>query len=90
VSTQQAPSAHASTHVHLRDGGYLVAWFGGAREGARDVAIWAARRHGGGGSGGGGSGGGGKGSGSSSSSSSSSSKWSAPVVIVKQSDEAHW
>lgn len=75
----QAPSAHASTHVHLSDGGYLVAWFGGTREGAGDVAIWAARRQGGGGGGG-----------STGETSSSSSQWSAPAIVAKQSDEAHW
>lgn len=35
---------HAPTLVRLGDGGFLVAWFAGTREGARDVGIWAARR----------------------------------------------
>jgi len=34
---------HASTVVALLDGGLMAAWFGGTREGAPDVAIWAAR-----------------------------------------------
>lgn len=38
------PSAHASTLVQLKNGDILAAWFGGAREGATDVAIWGARR----------------------------------------------
>jgi predicted neuraminidase len=38
------PSAHASTLVHLKNGDVLAAWFGGAKEGANDVAIWGARR----------------------------------------------
>lgn len=37
-------SAHASTLLPLRDGGVLAAWFGGAWEKTRDVAIWAAKR----------------------------------------------
>lgn len=37
-------SAHASTLLQLRDGGVLAAWFGGAWEHAKDVAIWTARR----------------------------------------------
>eukprot|EP00873_Tetraselmis_striata_P017339 jgi/Tetstr1/437603/TSEL_026270.t1 len=37
-------SAHGSSLVALPDGGVLAAWFGGSREGARDVAIYAARR----------------------------------------------
>lgn len=37
------PSAHASTLVQLKNGDILAAWFGGAKEGAIDVAIWGAR-----------------------------------------------
>src|SRR5690606_30317226 len=36
----QAPSVHAATAVELPDGSLRAFWFGGSREGARDVAIW--------------------------------------------------
>lgn len=39
-SVAEAPSVHASTITQLPDGGYLAAWFGGSREGARDVCIY--------------------------------------------------
>ena len=38
------PSAHASTLVELKNGGFLAAWFGGTAEGKPDVAIWMALR----------------------------------------------
>ena len=38
------PSCHAATIAILADGAEVVAWFGGAREGAADVAIWTSRR----------------------------------------------
>ena len=41
-------SCHASTHLHLHDGGAVAAWFAGSREGAPDVAIWVSRRNKGG------------------------------------------
>jgi len=37
----EAPSVHASTIAQLPDGGLVAAWFGGTREGAKDVAIYA-------------------------------------------------
>ena len=38
------PSCHAATVAVLDDGSEVVAWFGGEREGASDVAIWTSRR----------------------------------------------
>jgi predicted neuraminidase len=35
------PAAHASSVVELRNGDLMAAWFGGTKEGAPDVAIWA-------------------------------------------------
>ena len=37
-------SCHASTVLKLSNGDILVAWFGGSKEGAEDVAIWYTRR----------------------------------------------
>jgi predicted neuraminidase len=37
------PSCHAATICILDDGTEIVAWFGGEREGADDVAIWVSR-----------------------------------------------
>mmetsp|Transcript_25862 Transcript_25862/g.82288 ORF Transcript_25862/g.82288 Transcript_25862/m.82288 type:complete len:384 (+) Transcript_25862:119-1270(+) len=37
-------SCHASTILPLEDGGALLAWFGGHREGDDGVVIWGARR----------------------------------------------
>jgi hypothetical protein len=45
-TTAPFPSAHASTLVELSNGDVLAAWFGGTKEGANDVAIWASRRTG--------------------------------------------
>jgi hypothetical protein len=39
------PSAHAASCVALPDGSLIASWFAGSREGAPDVAIWAARYH---------------------------------------------
>ena len=49
---ERAPfaSAHASTIVDIgadAGAGLVAAWFGGTREGHRDVGIWLARREGG-------------------------------------------
>ncbi len=69
---------HGSTILARADGTFLVAWFGGTREGHEDVAIWAADRiagvpaseydhHRAPGDG-----------------------WTAPRRIAKASDEPHW
>jgi predicted neuraminidase len=39
-------AAHASTVVELRNGDLIAAWFGGTKEGAPDVAIWASTLNG--------------------------------------------
>ena len=39
-------SVHAGSMARLPDGGLLAAWFGGSREGAKDVCIYAARCNG--------------------------------------------
>ncbi|MDG1893479.1 MAG: exo-alpha-sialidase [Fuerstiella sp.] len=39
-----APSVHAATITRLSDGQLLAAWFGGTREGAKDVSIYCSRR----------------------------------------------
>lgn len=38
------PQCHASTIEQTRRGTLVAAWFGGSREGHRDVGIWVARR----------------------------------------------
>ncbi|MDP4286119.1 MAG: sialidase family protein [Bacteroidota bacterium] len=37
---QPFPECHASTIIHLPDGSFLAAWFGGTEEKNDDVAIW--------------------------------------------------
>lgn len=41
-SNPAAPSVHASTITQLPDGRMMAAWFGGTREGAKDVSIYGA------------------------------------------------
>lgn len=36
------PSVHGANVIETRDGGLLATWFGGKREGATDVSLWAA------------------------------------------------
>ena len=38
------PSCHGSTLAELPNGDVLAAWYAGSREGAKDVAIFTARR----------------------------------------------
>ena len=38
------PQCHATTLVNMPGGGLLIAWFGGKKEGAADVAIYVAER----------------------------------------------
>ncbi len=40
------PACHASTITELTPGHFIVAWFGGSHEGAKDVGIYAARSQG--------------------------------------------
>ena len=85
VFDDQRPFAqcHASTIAPRPDGGLLVAWFGGTREGNSDVGIWSAERlvdpsakkesptP-------------------SDPASSNGANWSEPRLIAKVSNEAHW
>ncbi len=42
--TKPFDSSHASTLIETKDGTIVAAWFAGSKEGAPDVAIWAARK----------------------------------------------
>jgi predicted neuraminidase len=42
--TAPFPACHASTIAEPTGGGLVAAWFGGAKEGAKDVGIWVARQ----------------------------------------------
>lgn len=37
------PQCHASTIIHLKNGGFIAAWFGGTEEKDDDVGIWMTR-----------------------------------------------
>lgn len=43
VSHRETPSVHSATAVELTDGVIQAFWYGGTREGAKDVAIYSAR-----------------------------------------------
>lgn len=38
----QVPAVHGSNIIETLDGGMLATWFGGSREGGKDVALWGA------------------------------------------------
>jgi len=42
ASSGVTPSVHSASAVELGDGGIFAVWYGGSREGARDVAIYSA------------------------------------------------
>lgn len=44
--TAPTPECHATTIVEARNGELIAAWFGGLKEGKKDVGIWVARRAG--------------------------------------------
>jgi len=45
TDTKKFGECHASTIVQLRNSRYLVAWFGGTKEGSNDTRIWLSERY---------------------------------------------
>ena len=43
ITREEVPEVHAACAVELPDGSLRAAWYGGTREGAKDVSIWSSR-----------------------------------------------